>query len=214
MAEESEVTSDEAISSLFRARKTVFKMLEQRQYLVHDDEKNQDKNTFITNFRDGDHGINKNLLTIMVRKIDDSDVFIMVFFPSEDTVGVDPIRRYYKTMQEENVKRAILVVKEKLTPSAKTALAGLPADCNVEYFKEEELLVDITEHELVPEHKLLSEGDKQALLARYKLNQSQLPRMQKNDPISRYFGLQRGDVVKIIRSSETAGRYVTYRTVN
>lgn len=121
-------------------------------------------------------------------------------------------------MKDAKLKRSILVLQNVSSKVPSTqALRAIDTLAHkgytMEVFKESELLVNITEHILVPKHIPLSQDEKDALMKRYKLKDHQLPRMLNSDPISRYYGLKRGAVVKIIRPSETAGRYVTYRIV-
>jgi len=144
-------------------------------------------------------------------KPDDSTNQLFVFFPEDEKVGVKPIKILTDRMKDEQVSNAILVLRGDITPFAKQAVLEMSDSFRIEHFKEAELLVDITEHTLVPEHQVLSQNEKQELLKRYRLRETQLPRIQPNDPVARYYGMRRGQVVKIIRPSETAGRYVTYR---
>jgi len=154
----------------------------------------------------------RDSLNILVEKSDDPGDMLFVFFPQDEKVGVGPLKVYTTRMEAENVKRAILVVKDKLTAFAKTALKEFSLrGSRIEYFRDSELLVDITEHKLVPKHEVLTDQQKKELLDRYRLKPGQLPRIQVSDPVARYFGLTQGQVVKIVRPSETAGRYITYR---
>lgn len=194
---------------MFRVRKTCLKLLNKRGYIVDEEAINMSTEDFKGKF--GENPSRENL-TILVEKTDDPADQLFVFFPEDEKVGVKPIKTYCQRMKEENVLRAIIVVKINLTPFAKAAVKEMSLrGYRVEYFRDSELLVDITEHKLVPEHIVLTNQQKMELLERYRLKPSQLPRIQLTDPIARYYGLKHHQVVKIIRPSETAGRYVTYR---
>ncbi|UMM13903.1 hypothetical protein L5515_001949 [Caenorhabditis briggsae] len=171
---------------LWRIRKTVLQMVHDRGYLVAQEELDQPLETFKETFGDrpSEKKPARSDLTILVAHNDD---------PADQI--------------------AIIVVQTGMTPSAKQSIGDMAPKYMLEHFLEAELMVNITEHELVPEHVVMTAEEKAELLARYKLKDSQLPRIQQCDPVARYFGLRRGQVVKIIRPSETAGRYITYRLV-
>jgi len=198
------------VQKLFQIHKTVIKMLLDRNYLVTQQEQELTKEEFRAKYQESPS--RENLMLLKSKKDDPTDQ-IFVFFPDNDRVGVKDIRRFCVRMKEQGVQRGILVIKTNLTPMAKQALTEVAPKYILEQFLETELLVNITEHQLVPEHILLTPDQKKSLLEKYKLKEAQLPRMQATDPVARYFGLQRSQVVKIIRPSETAGKYITYRLV-
>jgi len=102
----------------------------------------------------------------LVSKRDDITDQIMAFFSKDQKIGVTQIREFFSKMEQANVSRAIVVVQENITAYAKKILQESAPRINVEQFQEEELLVNITEHVLVPKHEVLSEPDKIALLKR------------------------------------------------
>ena len=151
---------------------------------------------------------------ILAEHVSDPNDHVYVFFPDTEKaekIGADKVRECVKKMEESNVKRCIIVTPKGMTHYAKQLIQETSRSNTMEQFLESELLVNITKHELVPEHRVMSKEEKETLLERYKLKETQLPRILVDDPVARFLGLQRGQVVKIIRPSETTGRYVTYR---
>ena len=135
---------------------------------------------------------------------------IHVEFFGATSVGIKDIKTFAQLLAEKNYYTGIFVTPTAPTSSALKIIPSLLPTV-LEIFREEDLLVNISQHELVPKHILLSPEEKKSLLERYRLKETQLPRIRVDDPMARYLGLRRGQVVKIIRKSETAGRYASYR---
>merc|ERR1712228_513051 len=115
-------------------------------------------------------GCGREKFIILVYKKDNHGQQLIVFFPEENKrVGVKPIRILAEKMDEKAIKEAILVVRQPLTPLARTAVNEALAKMRIDVFHENELIINITRHELVPKHVPLTEEEKQQLLNRYKM---------------------------------------------
>jgi len=77
----------------------------------------------------------------------------------------------------------------------------------------------VMSHQMVPTHILLGEKEEQEVLVKYKATKDCLPKIRRSDPCVQSLEVKAGEeirqgrVIKIIRKSETAGVYVTYRVV-
>ena len=58
---------------------------------------------------------------------------MFVFFPEDPKVTIKTVKVYCQRMQEENITRAIIVIQQTMTPSAKQALEDMAP--KVSFFK-------------------------------------------------------------------------------
>lgn len=72
----------------------------------------------------------------------------------------------------------------------------------------------VNEHILVPKHVKLSEKEKADVLAKYSITENELPRISIKDAALASLNVKPGDVIRVERTSLTAGTSTFYRKVN
>lgn len=71
----------------------------------------------------------------------------------------------------------------------------------------------VRDHEMVPEHVLLTPEECAEVLSAYHIDAPQLPKIHVTDPAAKEIEAKVGDIIKIIRKSTTAKQSIFYRLV-
>ncbi|MBV0902544.1 DNA-directed RNA polymerase subunit H [Haloarcula salina] len=73
-------------------------------------------------------------------------------------------------------------------------------------------MVDVSQHDLVPDHSVVDEADLEAVLEEYDIKKTDLPKIKRTDK-ALPDDAEVGDVIRIERDSRTTDTAVVYRLV-
>ncbi|KAK6928876.1 RNA polymerase, subunit H/Rpb5 C-terminal, partial [Dillenia turbinata] len=194
---------------LFLARRTVLEMLRDRGYSVPDSELQRPLSQFRFDF-----GINPDFdrLRICAPLVSNPSKKILVIFCGREEIKKQDILGVFSQITERvNLQRVILVLRGRINHYAQKEADNFAI--KVEIFKINDLLVNITKHALQPKFEVLSAEEKAKLSEKYKLDNKQYPWMLATDAIARYYGLEKGQVVKITYTGGCADSLITYRCI-
>ncbi len=68
-------------------------------------------------------------------------------------------------------------------------------------------------HKMVPKHEIIDETELKKTLSEYNIQKEQMPKIRVTDPVAVQIQAKVGDVVRITRDSQTAGKAIFYRLV-
>ncbi|KAK9291105.1 hypothetical protein L1049_009292 [Liquidambar formosana] len=193
----------------YLSRRTVLEMLRDRGYAVPNSEIDLSLQEFRSIYGQTP---DPERFRISTSLRSDPSKKILVIFCGPGLVKVNVIRSIAtQIVNKDSLSRLILILQNQITNQALKAVDLF--SFKVETFQITDLLVNITKHVLKPKHRILTDEEKQKLLKKYSLDEKQLPRMLQKDAIARYYGLEKGQVVKVINSGEITESHVSYRCV-
>ncbi|XP_038903402.1 DNA-directed RNA polymerase V subunit 5A [Benincasa hispida] len=193
----------------FLSRRTVLEMLRDRGYTLN----SSDIDLSLQQFREI-YGQSPDVDRLKLSAVHRSDPSkrVLVIFCGTGAVKVNAIRNIAgQIANKDSLHGLILIVQNQITNQAMKAVELF--SFKVEIFQITDLLVNITKHALKPNHQVLSEEEKQKLLQQYSIEEKQLPRMLRMDAVARYYGLEKGQVVKVTYDGDMTRSHVTYRCV-
>lgn len=137
----------------------------------------------------------------------DNGQFIYIFFYIDSKIGISNVKEYLQNCYQNSISHLIIIYRKDISPPAKKVLENID-NIKTELFRLDELQFNILTHDLVPsKFAKMSPNNSKAFFTRFAANT--LPLMLKTDPISRFYGYEKGDLIEIHRKDGI----VSYRLV-
>ncbi len=136
---------------------------------------------------------------------------VVVFISSRARITPNDIDTMIKLTQSGGGKLAIAIVP---IPPSPTLLTVVRQKSDLfQLFHLGQLQFDITTHRKVPNHRILTAEEREAFLKQYHIQDpfTQMPLIDSQDMMARWVGAKAGDILEIMRKSETAGGTPYYR---
>ena len=120
---------EQEVFKLWRMRKTILQLCNDRGYLVTSDELEQTLEEFKEAYGDkpSQGSPSRSKLVVLVSHNNDPTDQMYVFFPDDAKVGFQTIKNYIRKMEEEEITHAIIVVSQGMSPSAKKVTTMPPS---------------------------------------------------------------------------------------
>jgi len=206
----SKIEQVDIIHSLQKSRNILLEILKRRNYNISD--YNSTSVNEISKLY-----TNKQLDMVLENDSDKKKVYIKYHLtsklrPNQIYEFTDDLFNIEEILSEKD--ELIIVTKDKPNDTLVKLMRNLYNTDNIFFtiFSIHELLYNILDHEMVPEHRIMEKNEIPEFFEKYNItNKSQLPDINRFDPVAKLLGCRPGDIVEITRPSKTSITEKYYR---
>jgi len=142
---------------------------------------------------------------IVFLRPDNKQVYVYFSTSNNGKLNIQGIKEYIEDAEISLITNCIIIYTNSITASAKKVISNL-IHMNIELFDQQDLQFNITKHRLARPHIKLDEVEKLKFISDYGKD---IPVLLKNDMMCRFYGFQKGDIIRVIRKDN----YISYRIV-
>ncbi len=213
---------DNYLIRLFKSRKTILELLYDRGYT-----KSKSKHMTLEKFREcyeskTEEDIKNEMGFIIQGRKRKKDIpslhNVLIHWHIPRKLGSQECTNLVSHLKEIDIFRAIVIIEETVTHCAKKTLKSLRCqkpEVYIDIFTTTETQFNISHHKWVPAHIICSRKEQNSVMKEYAVTKNQLPNIKTTDPMARYLGAIKGQLIMITRNSDTmtGQKTIAYRLV-